>query len=217
MTAYQPLLLLLIGILVVAALVAASRWKRKEQGALYHLLARQAEKRGGEVKPATLLYYPKLTLPLDGAELTASALVGGRKTDRRPERTYVTFTLPVAAGNAFRITKKTKSLQALVDGKLSGSQIRTGDPAFDEAFRVESENDVTTLHFLSEEVRRSLLAFEETVDVRFDRSHFIVKVDEIVDREATLDRMIDLTAQAHDALRYLATGTSGARNQGTTA
>ena len=169
------------------------------------------------MNPGTFLYYPKLIFSREGAEFTASALVGGRQADRRSATTYVTFSLPVPTGNEFRITKKTKSLQTLVDGKLKGSQLETRDPAFDEAFKVESENDVTTLHFLTEEVRRSLLAFEETVDVRFDRNQFIVKVDEIVDRDATLERMIELAVHAHGALRYLATESGGAGRRGTAA
>lgn len=207
MSAYLPVVALLCGALVIVLVAAVL--KRREQSELCRLLQKQAKKRGGEVKPATLLYYPRLTFVREDVEFTTSALVGGRKPDRRPATTYVTFPLLVPPGNEFRITKRTKSLQALVDGKLEGSQqIQTGNPTFDEAFMVESENSVTTLHFLSDEVQRSLLAFDDTVDVRFDGSRFIVTVDEIASRESTLDRMIGLAVCAHGVLRYLATGSS---------
>ena len=213
----QPLLTLLLVILGIALVFVVSRVGKKEQSQLYRLLQSQAEKRGGRVKPGTLLYYPRLLLSHEGTELTASALTGGRRPDRRSTRSYVWFSLAVPEGHGFRITKKTKSLQSLVDGKLRGSQIQTGDPEFDEAFRVESPSSVTTLRFLTDEARRSLLAFESAVDVLFARNHFTVTVDGIVDREATLDRMIELAIHGHHALEYLATGSSGGRDQGTTA
>ncbi len=213
----RPLLTVLIVILGIAIVFVASRIKKKEHSQLERLLQSQAKKWGGRVKPGSLLYYPRLLLSHGGTDLTVSALTGGRRPDRRPTRTYVWFSLPVPEGHGFRITKKTKSLQSFVDGKVRGSQIETRDPAFDEAFRVESENDVTTLEFLSQETRRSLLAFDEAADVLFDRSHFTITVDGIVEREATLDRMIELAIHAHDALRYLVTDSSGARNQRTTA
>ena len=196
MSVYLPVLALLI----VAVVVAFARWKKREQEELFRLLQRQAEKRGGRTKPGTILYYPKLTLSREGVELTASALLAGGRPDRRSAMTYVTFPLVVPPDHGFRITKKTKSVQSFVEGRLGGSRIRTGNPAFDQAFRVQGENEVTALHFLTETVQRSLLAFDETVDVHFDNDQFTVKVDEIVKREATLDRMLDLALLAHGSL-----------------
>lgn len=199
----------LLALLAVALVAGFSLWKKKEQGELYRLLRRQAEKEGGQVKPGTLLYYPKLTFSRHGADFTASALLGGEATDRRAETTYVSFPLVVAKGNAFRVTRKTKSIQALVDKKLGGPGIATGNQAFDDHFIVESKNTVTTRNFLTPDLQERLLAFDETVDVRFENDQFIVTADEIVKTEPTLDALIELAVLAHGGLRYLASEASG--------
>lgn len=201
---------LVVTVLVVAAVVVAfSWWTKQERDALYRLLRGQAEKRAGEAEPGTLLYYPKLSFTHMGVVFTASALLGGRRPDRRPATTYVKFSVSLRPGNDFRVRRKTKSLQTVLDGKLGGSPVRTGDPAFDESFRVKSANAQTALQFLTDDVQRCLLAFDETVDVRFAGSQCIVTVDGIVKSEAALDRMLDLAVLAHGALRDLASDSSG--------
>lgn len=194
----------LLALLVVASGVAYALWKRREQGALHRLLERQAQERGGEVERGTLLYYPKMIYSRHGAAYTVSALLGGGTPDRRAATTYVAVRLAVRPGPAFRIAKRTKSVQSLVDGWLADSRIETHDPAFDAAFVVESEDAVATRHFLTHDVQRTLLAFDETVDVRFDGEQLLVKVDEIVDSEATLGRMLELAELGHDTLRSFA-------------
>lgn len=201
---------ILLSILLVVAFVAGfSMWKKKEQNELFRLFQIQADKRGGRVKPGSLLYYPKLTIPQGGVEFTASALLGGGAPDRGAATTYVSFPLVVPPGNDFRIRKRTKSVQTLLNEKLYGPPIKTGDPAFDDSFVAQSRNTVTTRGFLTDEMRSRLLAFAETVDVRFEKNLFIVTVDDIVKGASTLEKMLDLAALAHGSLRYLGHGSSG--------
>ena len=66
-----------IALVLAAVLPLAWHFHRRDVKAVHDYLARQAARRGGNLRPATWMTYPQFTLALGGDTLLVSAMPGG--------------------------------------------------------------------------------------------------------------------------------------------
>lgn len=162
----------LLLVALVAAIVAIA-WGRKRirTGIVHRCLARQAEKRGGTVRPATWLRFPELTLPGAGADAVflVSALPGGNRggifATRRPAQTFAQVAVDGLPEVTLEVRSRSRATGARLETTFGGAGLATGDAAFDDRFTVRSGNADWALAVLDDGVRHRLRALGATADV----------------------------------------------------
>lgn len=156
----------LVSVGIVGLLALAWRWYRQSCRAVHGCLTRLSAKRGGEVRPATLMTYPQLLFQHGGREVFVSAMPSSGTTytqvSANPDHTFaqVYFEKP----SDFSLELARKSERNPFEDLLSAHPIATGNPAFDALFDLRSNDRSQALALLDGEVQ------EQSVDLAMSQS-----------------------------------------------
>ncbi len=172
---------------VIAAALAYGYWTHNSQSRdLARVFALLAAKHRGEVKAGSLLVLPQLRFERDSRRflVTAMANSGAHEGGSGPF-TFVDVTLPFDTGRRIRVER----------GTGVAKRPTTGDPEFDDAFRVEASNRTFAASLLTGRVRRKLVASPmPRLDVRVTGQKISVHSDGIATSKAEFEELIDIAA-----------------------
>jgi len=187
-----------LGIAVIFLLVFVFQGRERKQ--VEGFLSAQAQKRGGQVVKGTPLFFPRLLVTVDTANLTVSAMAGGGAANVRSNRTYVECELSCRKAREFSIKTREKSVQMTVDQKLTSQLVKTADLRFDERFFMVCEDEGFIRRLLSPGLRKQLMGFSQMLDIDFTKGKIHVSILEIASGDADYDRLIDFGAALCEAM-----------------
>lgn len=205
-----------IALVLAAVLPLAWYWHRKDVRAVHACLARQAEKRGGRLRPATWLTFPQLTLPLGEDALMISAMPGGAgQREVRPADTFAQVYLRGPFGLEFTIASR--SLQTRFEAFLGARDLVTGNDAFDARFAARGAEPAWFERLLDRELQDRLLALDPEAGILVllgraplyengrlvpdvERPRLSVSIQRIATDDAAYDRLIDTAILLHGKL-----------------
>lgn len=190
---------------VIAAALAYAYWEhRKQSHRLAGLFTPLASMYGGEVKAATTLALPQLQFQRDrrhyvvGAMASGGPLVSG--TASRPgfngPFTFANLELPFDTGQTLRIQRTDvidRSASRLVESVTGGYRSTSGDGAFDDAFRIQSNDQAFVYRVLDPALRQRLLSSShQRLEISLTGAKISVHIDDFVKSAADLDEAIEI-------------------------
>lgn len=156
----------LVSLGIVGLLALAWRWHRQSCRAVHGCLTRLSARRGGEVRPATLMTFPQLLFRHDGREVFVSAMPSSGTTytqvSANPEHTFAQVYFEKPSDFSLELARKTE--RSPFEDLLSAHLIATGNPAFDALFDLRSNDRSLALALLDGEVQ------EQSVDLAMSQS-----------------------------------------------
>jgi len=142
----------------VALAVVGFLLHRREGRNIAARLRRQAERLGGKIKPAGLLWnYPRVTVPDGDGEIVLSAAAAGGRDVASPTRLSAFFTH--SAGRDFRLLLNDTSRHDRINRLFGASELSVGDSPFDRRFTLKSGDRNRALALLDADTRARLMAF----------------------------------------------------------
>lgn len=207
-----------LALIALVAVILAIAWGRQRlrTGVVSGCFRRQAEKRGGTVRPANLFRYPQLSLPTAGGDVLVSAVPGGSRggifISPRPAHTFAQ--VPIEAAAEIRLDIQGRVAETARDRALGAAGIVTGDGRFDDRFLVKCSDEDFARALLDDGVRGCLLAFaaDDGLHVTVDRagrgdesrSRLDVSITRMSGDDGDYDRLIEAVLALRDGLARLA-------------
>jgi len=192
----------------IAAALAYAYWvHRSDSRRLTALLAPFALRHDGELRPASLLYLPQLRFEQGGRCFLVMAMpssgfgpAGG--SDHGPF-TFADLDLPYDIGHEVRIQRGNPKLTSngvrILDPFTKVSQPETGDPAFDEAFRITGSAKAFAIRLLDPELRDRLKASSlPRLELRLEGPQVSVHMDGIASTESEIAELIEIAELVAD-------------------
>lgn len=186
----------------IAVALAYAYWgHRASSRHLSGLLAPLATRHGGDLRPADLLHMPQLRFEKEGRRFLVMAMPNSGASqvgasDHGPF-TFVDLDLPHDIGHKIRIQLGDPNLTSngvrIIDPFTTISRPATGDPAFDEAFRIAGGDQAFAARLLDQGLRERLLAAKlPRLELRLEGSQISVHMDGIAKTEAQLVELIEI-------------------------
>ncbi len=201
--------------LIIAATLAYGYWDHNHQRRLLgQSFALLATKYGGEVKPGNVLVFPQLHFQMDGRRYLVAALAtNGSDSGESGPFTFVDVDLPFDTGRKIRVKRSTGGGKRLMDTLGPGGRPTTGHKEFDEAFRIEGNDQILASSLLELPVREMLLSSRaRRLDVKVQGKKISVHRDGIAESTADLEELIDIAGLFADHCpANLGTADSGPR------
>lgn len=185
---------LAITVFVAAALAYAYREHARDRRRLTALFASLADTFGGEVTPGTLLVLPQLRFEREGGRYLVAAMPNnGAHEGASGPFTLVDVELPSDTGQEIRVERK--AARPAVDPVALGAAPITGLQAFEEAFRIRTEDRTAAARFLEAPIREKLLASRlARLEARVEGRKVQVYMDGIAESIEELQELIDIAA-----------------------
>ena len=106
--------------------------------------------------------------------------------------TLIELKLPGDSGEKIRIRRKSGATTQVDIPVISGGRLSTGDRDFDDAFRIEGDNQLFASTLLDSDVRRQLLsASPRGVEARVERNKIAVTMEGIARSAEDLEVLIE--------------------------
>jgi hypothetical protein len=195
---------IVIPAIMVAALAYAYWEHRKQSRHLVDLFTPIATAYSGDIKAATVLTLPQLRFVRDGRRYFLGAMASGGTlvsgTASRPgfngPFTFVNLEIQPETGhelNIQRTDRLDRSVNLLVSSVSSSHISTSGDSAFDNAFRIRSDDQAFIHHVLNPLLRQKLLgSTQQRLEIALSGPKISVHIDDYVKSPADLDEMIEI-------------------------
>ena len=190
---------------VIAAALAYAYWEhRKQSRRLVDLFIPLATTYGGDVKAATVLALPQLRFERDGRRYFLGAMAsGGTLVSGSASRpgfngpfTFANLEIQPDTGQELNIQRTDRldhGVNRLVSSVSSGHISTSGDSAFDNAFRIRSDDQAFVHRVLDPSLRQKLLgSSQQRLEVALTGTKISVHIDDYVKSAAELDEMIEI-------------------------
>ncbi len=187
--------------LTIAAALAYGYWEhtrqRRHLGKSFALLA---AKYRGQVRPGNLLLLPQLRFERDDRRYLVAALAtNGSDSGESGPFTFVDLELPFDTGREIHVRRGTGGGKRLMDTLGPGGHPTTGDKEFDEAFQIETSDQVFTSALLELRVREKLLRSRaRRIEVKVAGKKISVHRDGIAESTTDLEELIDIAGLLAD-------------------
>ena len=193
-------------------------WRRERIRKLTRALEKQAELHKGELKPATLISYPRMKFVHGTSEFTASvepARGSMRSGDHRPPFSFVRAI--VDARPDFDLGFRKAMITGFFDPLPGEKNIMTGNREFDDRFTLRASHEDRARRVIDRDLRDRLLALPLGEDIRisvgtFDTywdgdsnpetrgSPLTVFVPRLTLDDEVWDTLIEIAVEVHDRL-----------------
>lgn len=193
-------------LLLVPVLLVADLWRRREQAAFLDLLQRLRARRGGDLRPGSLLAHPSLTLAEGAHRLRLSAMPGGGTEGPRGPITFADTALPARAHEGFRLLTRERSAQQAIDARLTSNAVGLGDPGFDARFVITSPTPALVRQLFRADLRSFLVGLPHRLDVQLNRGRLTVACAGLATSETVLDDLLETARRLLRALDDTAPG-----------
>ena len=180
------------GTLIVVFFVGVVVWMRKEQGGFQRLLREQAARRGGQVTAPTVFRYSELSFVAENTQFTVSAMPNSGATGHPGEFTYVDFFVEQPLSISFHLQTRNRSVQRLIDGLGKPHQLKIDNAQFDKTFRLYSNNPGEIKSLFTHDLQTALLAVDQSLEIQFDGTRFILTNDKIVKTAQECDEVVEI-------------------------
>ena len=207
-----------LGSISLAALIALGwSWYRRSCRAVFECLSRVSAKRGGTVKPATLLAYPQLMFQRGGREVFVTAMPSGSSSggSARSAETFAQTYYDQPSALTFELHPESGT--NFIKDLLSKPSIETGNRTFDALFSLRSNDQTLALAVFDRDAQEQLmtLAVSHKARVAFstvtlfqggrlvlgqERPRLTVALDGIVTDEEAVDQALALLLTLDDRL-----------------
>ena len=204
---------ILIALTIVAAL-AYGYWdhtrQRRHLGKSFAVLAARYR---GQATPGNLLLLPQLRFERNGCRYLVAALAtDGSDSGESGPFTFVDLELPFDTGREIHVKRGTGGGKRLMEA-IGAGRPTTGHREFDEAFQIETSDQVFTSALLELRVREKLLSSRaRRIEVKVAGKKISVHRDGIAESTADLEELIDIAGLLADHCpANLGTADSGPR------
>ncbi len=198
---------------IFAAALAYAYWEhRKQSRRLVDLFTPLATAYCGDIKAATVLALPQLRFARDGRRYFLGAMAsGGTLVSGSASRpgfngpfTFVNLEIQPDTGqelNIQRTDRLDRGVNRLVSSVSSRHLSTSGDSAFDNAFRIRSDDQAFIHRVLNPLLRQKLLgSTQQRLEIVLTGTKISVHIDDYVKSPADLDEMIEIATLLADSV-----------------
>lgn len=168
---------------------------------VYEQFVQQAGKRNGHVKGGVI--FPQLTLPLENTFVSVrEAVMGNRGSKER----VVTLALSLDQGKGIDIEIEPRNAMInLMDQLASYRTLELGNPFFDQAYKIHTNDKAVAREFLTPEAQQALLDIKSYQPVmRMSGGNFQLKIPAPLASEQDYDKFIRTGISLASKARHLA-------------
>lgn len=186
---------LIIGGMVAAALALAYWEHTRQSRRLARIFAVLAARHGGEVERGSLLVLPQLRFESAGRRFLVTAMASAGATAKNSSPfTFVDVELPVDTGAKLRVERNPDIAERLIDAVTPGPRPATGHEAFDEAFRIKTQDQALAARLLDARLRTELLGSAlPRLACRVDGRKIAVDMDGYATTQAEIEELIKIS------------------------
>lgn len=166
---------------------------RQDSSGLTAIMQPLAARYGGTLRPASPMTFPSLHFETEDRHYRVHAMPTAGPNALPGPFTFVQLTLPFDSTLQAEVKRTPARIRGAVAALAPDRQAITGDPAFDQAFRLKGRDQAVMVDLLDDDLRASVLAAQLAgLNLRLAGDEITVFIDGLAKTTAEIEEMIAL-------------------------